>query len=127
MGSFVRVSETGSGHVHRKKDNVHLFASVAGVLSIISGILLYLMLLSVSVPEYLRVLGLVWVLFGLLDFYALYVFEYENRRNGGRMLAIIGIVGFMFGLGFFIGALMMVFSGLLAIKYSVRKIGKKID
>lgn len=126
MGFLKDLLEYGQGHGYRKSDNVHVFGGAAGIVSIVSGIVVYLLILPLNVAEHIRVLGLVWVVFGLVCFYALYVFEYEDRRRGGRILALSGILGFISGCGFFIGSLMMFFSGLLAIKYSVRRIGEKL-
>ncbi len=96
------------------------------VVSIVSGIVLYVLLLPLQVAEYVRAVGLVWVLFGVLAFYGLYVFEYEDRRTGGRMLAVLGLFGLVFGVGFFAGALMMVFAGILGVACSVRRVGKRL-
>ena len=126
MGFFEKVFGCDTAHVHRRRDEVHVFGSVAGVVSIVSGIVLYVLLMPVSVVGYIRVVGLVWVLFGVLAFYGLYVFEYEDRRTGGRMLAILGLFGLFFGVGFFVGSLMMVFAGILGIRYSVRRLGEKL-
>ncbi|MFH1126681.1 MAG: hypothetical protein ABIG84_04320 [archaeon] len=129
MDLFQRLRNLSVGETsykHRKKDNVHLFGGVAGIVSIISGIVMYVMVSPLAVAEHIKVLGLVWVVFGLLAFYALYVFEYVDRRRGGRILAALGVIGMLVGVGFFLGALMMAFSGILAIRYSVRRIGQKM-
>lgn len=126
MGFLEKVFGAETAHVHRRGDDVHVFGSVAGVVSIVSGIVLYVLLLPLQVAEYIRVVGLVWVLFGVLAFYGLYVFEYEDRRTGGRMLAVLGLFGLVFGVGFFVGALMLVFAGVLGIACSVRRLGKRL-
>ncbi len=126
MGFLEEVFGAETAHVHRKSDEVHVFGSVAGVVSIVSGIVLHVLLLPLDAAWYVRGIGLVWVLFGVLAFYGLYVFEYEDRRAGGRMLAVSGLFGLVFGAGFFAGALMMIFSGILGIAYSVRRVGEKL-
>ena len=126
MGFLEKVFGCETAHVHRRGDDVYVFGSVAGVVSIVSGIVLYVLLMPLSVAGYIRVAGLVWVLFGVLAFYGLYVFEYEDRRTGGRMLAVLGLFGLVFGVGFFVGSLMMVFAGILGIGCSVRRHGEKL-
>lgn len=105
-------------------DNIAAFGSVAGIISIVSGGFLFLFLRILNMHNYIEYLGIIWIIFGFIFFFGVYLFEKGEKKRSGTIFLVFGFIGLLVGVGFFVGAFLAIGAGSLAFKYSIY--GKKL-
>lgn len=109
---------------HHTSDYVYLLGSVSGIMCITLGLTMALFSSAVSAFVPFIVLGFIWFFFGVMTLAGVYFFQTGKKKQGAFIMISSGLMGMPFGVGFFLGSALAVFSGALALKVVLDK-GKR--
>jgi len=110
-------------HKHRKIDSVYILGANAAILCLTTGGFMFAFLNVIGAPAY-SLIGLLWMVYGLVCFLLLGLYKEGRNPMAGHALLILGVLGAFLGVGFFLGGALMAVTGILALKYA-RK-GKRV-
>lgn len=110
-------AQNRTSYVHDKEDNVVVFGAVSAVISLVTGAFFFLFFVVQDVDIIVRSLGLLWMIYSGLILVGLELFERTKKKEAAVYLAILGLVGVLLGVGFFLGGILTLITGCLALKY----------
>ncbi len=110
---------------HHTSDYVYLLGSVSGIMCITLGLTMALFSIAIAAFVPFVVLGLIWFFFGAMTLAGVYFFQIGKKKQGAFIMISSGLMGMPFGVGFFLGSALAVFSGALALKVVLDKRKRK--
>jgi len=112
-------TQTRTSYVHNKEDNVLIFGAISAIFSLVTGAFMLLYFAAQDIGVEVRFLGLLWMVYSGLILVGVELFERTKKKEAAVYLIILGATGFFFGVGFYFGSLMTVFTGYLALRYHI--------
>ena len=106
-----------TNHKHKKIDTVYVLGANAGILCIVTGGFMFAFLSIVDASLY-SLVGLLWIVVGLLCFILLSLYRNGKNPNAGHAMIFMGVVSTFLGVGFFLGGLLITITGFFAVLYS---------
>ncbi len=106
-----------TSHRHKKTDSVYLLGATAGTLCITTGGFMFAFLSIIDAAIY-SLIGLLWIVFGLVCFILLGLYKDGKNTAAGHMFLVLGVLGAFLGVGFFLGGILMAITGVLVLAYA---------
>ena len=114
---YAKSAKTEYMEIYDKEGNVLIFGVASAIISLVTGSFLFLYFASKAVSSSVKLIGLVWMIYSGLVLIGIELFERSRKKEAAAYLIALGLVGVIFGVGFFLGALLTIFTGVLALKY----------
>ncbi|MCK5474682.1 MAG: hypothetical protein KAI53_04700 [Candidatus Aenigmarchaeota archaeon] len=106
-----------TNHRHKKTDSVYVLGATAGTLCITTGGFMFAFLSLLDAMMY-SLMGLFWVVYGLVCFILLGLYNDGKNTAVGHMFLVLGVLGAFLGVGFFLGGMLMAITGVLVLVYA---------